>query len=233
MNAAMLTDAGAVPAPLSYVLFRRRFGTPEWDAALRATGVVGLIALPLVQLVPGVEPLIGLALTTLWLRGPAAGVMIVGLEPVLMLYGRLYPAWVVTLVAAGASAYAEYLSLHLMRGVMAMRMLERAQRSVQGSRIMRLFKRSPAAAVAIAAVSPIPDWITRTLAAVARYPARRYVLADTLGRLPKLWIPAALGTVVAIPGRWLIAASIGSVAIGGAVGIWRWLSVQRTSATRS
>ena len=233
MNAVTITGAGAAPAPLSYVLFRRRFGSAEWDAALRATGVVGLVAIPLVLLVPGVEPLIGLALTTLWLRGPAAGVMPVGLEPVLMLYGRLYPAWLVTLVAACASAYAEILSLQLMRGVMAMRMLERVRHTVQGSRVMRLFGRSPAAAIAIAALSPIPDWITRTLSAVARYPTRRYVLADTLGRLPKLWIPAALGTVVAIPDRWLIAAAVGSIVIGGVAGIWRWLSVQRTSASIS
>jgi len=224
MSATM--PAGAVPAPLSWTLVRRRFGTAEWDAALRATAVVGLIAIPFVVLVPGVEPLIGLALTTLWLRGPAAGVMPVGLEPVLMLYGRMYPAWLVTLVAACASAYAEFLSLQLVRGVMAMRMLERVQHSVQGSRVMRLFNRSPAAAVAIAAVSPIPDWITRTLAAVARYPSRRYVLADTIGRIPKLWIPAALGSVVAIPRSWLVATAVASIVLGGAAGIWKWMRVK-------
>jgi uncharacterized membrane protein YdjX (TVP38/TMEM64 family) len=233
MNPAMLTDAGALPAPLYHTFFQRRFGTPEWDAALRATGVVGLVAIPFVLFVPGVEPLIVLALTTLWFRGPAAGVMPVGIEPLLMLYGRHYPVWVVTLVAACSSAYAEILSLHLMRGVMATRLLARLQRSVQASRMMRLFNRSPAAAIAIAAVSPFPDWITRTLAAVARYPAWRYVLADTIGRLPKLWVPIALGTVVGIPDGWLVGLAAGSLVFGAVAGMWHWRSMQRTRSTHS
>jgi uncharacterized membrane protein YdjX (TVP38/TMEM64 family) len=209
---------------------RRRLGTPEWDAALRATGVVGLLAIPIVTFVRGSEPLIGLVLATLWMRGPASAFIPAGLEPVLMLYGRLYPAWLVTLVAAAASAYAEILSLHLVRGVMATRLFGRLRATVQGSRMMRLFERRPALAIAIAAASPIPDWITRTLAAVARYPARRYVLADTIGRLPKLWIPAALGTVIAIPDGWLVGAAIGSIAVGGVAGIWKWWNVKRTQA---
>lgn len=220
--------ADAVPAPVTW--HRRRFGTPEWDAAIRATGVVGLLAIPVVALMPGAEPLIGLALATLWMRGPASAFIPAGLEPVLMLYGRMYPAWLVTLVAAAASAYAEVLSLHLVRGVMATRLLARMRTGVQGSRVMRLFERRPALAIAFAAMSPIPDWITRTLAAVARYPARRYVLADTLGRLPKLWIPAALGTVLTIPDGWLLGAALGSIVIGGAIGIWRWRRMQRTQA---
>jgi len=232
MSTALACPSLAAPG-MPAGLLRRRFGTREWDAALRATGVVGLLAIPVILFVPGAEPMIGLVLTTLWMRGPASAFLPVGLEPVLMLYGRLYPAWLVTLVAAGASAYAEVLSLHLVRGVMATRLLDRVRGSVQGSRVMRLFNRHPAVAIAIAAASPIPDWITRTLAAVARYPARQYVLADTLGRLPKLWIPAALGTVLAIPDAWLVAAAAGSIAIGGAAGIWKWWTMQRNHTRRA
>lgn len=176
------------------------------------------------------ESLVGLVLATLWMRGPASAFIPVGLEPVLMYYGRLYPAWQVTLVAAGASACAEVISLHLVRGVMATRLLARARCSVQGSRMMRLFNRHPAVAIAVTAVSPIPDWITRTFAAVSHYPTWRYVLADTLGRLPKLWIPAALGTVIAIPTGWLLAVSVGSIAIGGVLGMWKWWTTKRTPA---
>jgi uncharacterized membrane protein YdjX (TVP38/TMEM64 family) len=211
--------------PMSW--HRRRYGSREWDLALRATGIVGLLGLPLVTVVPDAEPLVLLVLATLWMRGPASAFIPVGLEPILMLYGRLYPIWLVTLVAAGASAYVEVLSLHLMRGVLAMRLLERARHSVQGSRVMRLFNRSPAAAIAIAAVSPIPDWITRTLAAVSHYPTRRYVVADTVGRLPKLFIPALLGRVVGISDRWLLGISAGSVVVGGIVGLVRWWQLTR------
>jgi uncharacterized membrane protein YdjX (TVP38/TMEM64 family) len=228
MSAALTIDSMTSAPSLPVGLWRRRFGSCEWDAALRATGAVGLLAIPIMLFVPGAEPLVGLVLATLWMRGPASAFIPVGLEPVLMLYGRLYPAWEVTLVAAGASACAELISLHLVRGVMAMRLLERARNSVQGSRMMGLFNRRPAAAIALAAVSPIPDWITRTLAAVARYPAWRYVLADTLGRLPKLWIPAALGTVIAIPDAWLAGIATGSIVFGGAAGLWKWWKVKHT-----
>jgi len=218
----------ATGAPVMHVsLLNRRFGSRELDAALRATGVVGLIGIPIMLFVPGAEALVGLVLATLWMRGPASAFLPVGLEPVLMLYGRLYPAWQVALVAGGASACAEVISLHLVRGVMAMRLLGRARDSVQGSRMMGLFNRQPAAAVALAAISPIPDWITRTLAAVARYPAWRYVLADTLGRLPKLWLPAALGTVIAIPDRWLAGVAVGTMVFGGAAGLWKWWRLKR------
>mgnify|MGYP001576763256 CR=1 FL=1 len=211
-----------VPAILA-----QRLGNREWDAALRATAVVGLAAIPIVQWVPQAAPLIPLVLTTLWMRGPLSAFIPAGLEPVLMLYGRLYPAWLVTLVAAAASAYAEILSLHLVRGVMDLRALGRVRLGVNGSRLMRLFQRRPALAVAVAAVSPIPDWITRTLAAVSRYPAARYVAADTLGRLPKLFIPAALGAVLNVPAGWLLGLSAGSVVFGAGAGTWKWWHSKR------
>jgi uncharacterized membrane protein YdjX (TVP38/TMEM64 family) len=168
--------------------------------------------------------LVPLALTTLWMRGPLSGAIPVGLEPVLMLYGRIYPPWLVTLVAAGASAIAEAVSLRLMRGMFGLSMLERVRHSVHGSKVMRQFERRPQLAIAFTALSPVPDWITRTLAAVSRYPIGRYVLADTIGRLPKLFIPAALGMVLPIPERLLFAVTIGSIAIGAVVvgaRLWR------------
>lgn len=192
----------------------RRLGNADWDAALRATGVVGIAAIPLVLLVPRAEALVMLVLAVLWLRSPAAAFSMIGLEPLLMLYGRLYPVWLVVLVATAASVVVEIISLHVMRGVMAMKLLERVRGHVRGSRLMRLFARRPAAAVALAAFSPIPDWVTRSIGAVAGYPIGRYVAADTLGRLPKIWIPVALGSVIVLPGRWLLAVSAGSIVLG-------------------
>jgi len=208
-------------------ILARRFGNPGWDAVLRATAVVGLVAIPIVEWVPQAAPLIPLALTTLWMRGPLSAFIPAGLEPVLMLYGRLYPAWLVTLVAAAASAYAEILSLHLVRGVMDLSALGKVRLGVNGSRLMRLFRRRPALAIAVAAVSPIPDWITRTLAAVSRYPAARYVTWDTLGRLPKLFIPAALGAFLHVPDAWLVGLAAGSVGVGAVAGTWKWWHAKR------
>jgi len=211
-------------------LLRRRFGSREADAVLRATLVAALAALPVIWLVPGSEPFVLLALTTFWFRGPLGMFSFVGLEPVLMLYGRLYPPWLVTAVAATASVYTEIFSLHLVRGVMALRLMDRLQHSVRGSRLMRLFNRRPAIAIAVAAVSPVPDWVTRTLGAVSRYPARRYVTADTIGRLPKFFIPAALGSILVIPAGWLVALAAGAMGVGLAAGVVRMVGMRGQGA---
>lgn len=127
MSTALACPTLAAAPTMPVRLFHRRFGSPEWDAALRATGLAGVLGIPVLLFVPGAEPMLGLVLATLWMRGPASAFVPVGLEPVLMLYGRLFPVWQVTLVAAGASAYAEVLSLQLVRGVMATRLLDRAR----------------------------------------------------------------------------------------------------------
>lgn len=204
----------------------RRFGNRDWDAALRSTGIVGGLAIPCVLYVPGIEPLVLLVLAVLWLRSPAAAFSMIGLEPLLMLYGRLYPVWVVVAVATAASVVVEIISLRVMRGVMALRLLDRVRGHVQGSRLMGMFRKRPMVAVALAAFSPVPDWVTRSIGAVARYPIGRYVAADTAGRLPKIWIPVALGSVFVVPAAWLLVISVGSIALGAfaAVAHWRYAS---------
>jgi uncharacterized membrane protein YdjX (TVP38/TMEM64 family) len=210
-------------------ILRRRFGDADWDAALRATGVVGVVAIPLVLLVPRAEGLVMLVLAVLWLRSPAAAFSMIGLEPLLMLYGRLYPVWLVVVVATVASVVVEVISVRVMRGVMALRLLERVRGHVRGSRLMALFQRKPAVAIAVAAFSPVPDWVTRSIGAVARYPIARYVLADTIGRLPKIWIPVALGSIIVLPAGLLLAVSGGSVLLGAAAALAHFALAKRRS----
>lgn len=203
-------------------VFVRRIGTPGVDAVLRATGIAGLVAIPIIVLVPSASAFVPLVLSTLWLRGPISGFIPVGLEPLLMAYGASYPAWLVTLIAAGASAYAEFVSMHVVRGVVDLPRLASMSNRLQGSRVMRLFERRPLLAIALTAVSPIPDYITRSLAAVSRFPIGRYVAADTIGRLPKLFVPAAIGATLHIPASWLIGTVVGSLALGALLAFGKW-----------
>lgn len=198
-----------------------RYGNAEWDIVLRASAVMGLAAIPIVLLIPASESIAVLMITTIWMRGPASALMPVGLEPVLMLFGRLHPPLLVAIAAAIASAMAEILSLHMARGVLEAHKLERIRGTIRGSRIMALFNRSPFFAVAFAALSPIPDWITRTLAAASRYSSTRYVIADTVGRFPKLWAVAALGNWIVLSDRTLVGLIAASVTLALAVGAWR------------
>jgi uncharacterized membrane protein YdjX (TVP38/TMEM64 family) len=232
-----VSAAGALAAPRLTIpivtLLRRRFGSADWDAALRATGVVGIIAIPFVLLVPRAEALVMLVLAVLWLRSPAAAFSMIGLEPLLMLYGRLYPVWLVVAVATAASIVVEIISVRVMRGVMAMRLLEQVRGHVRGSRLMALFQRRPAVAIAVAALSPVPDWVTRSIGAVARYPIGKYVLADTIGRLPKIWIPVALGSIIILPAKLLLAISTGSVGLGALAALTHYALAARKRVRRA
>jgi hypothetical protein len=167
-------------------------------AAMQATLAVCACCLLAAWLAPSIRPWVPLVLSVLWLRGPIGFLLPMGLEPVLMEYGARHSALAVVAVTAVASAAAETISIRVMRGVASLDALTQATRSLRDSRMVRLFRRQPGLAVAFGALSPVPDWITRSLAAVSGYSPVRYVLADTVGRLPKLWIPAVAGGLVAV-----------------------------------
>lgn len=220
MSAVALITVGRHPGMRGHWL-RPRGGVGA-DAILRVTGVVGLLLIAILQLVPGSAAFLPLIFATLLFRGPASGLVPIGVEPVLMLYGQQYSPWWVAGIAVVASAYAEFISQHLVRGVLELPALERTRNGVSHSRIMRLFDKRPALAIAITALSPIPDVITRVLAAASRYPVGRYVVADAIGRFPKLYLPAALATTLRIPPTvlWMIVG--GSIAMAGGLAAWRW-----------
>ena len=69
---------------------RARHGTPEWDAVLRATGVVALLAIYPTTRWPDVAGLVGFLCLTLFVSGPISIVLPAAFEPMLMVAGRIY-----------------------------------------------------------------------------------------------------------------------------------------------
>lgn len=202
-------------------------GRREWLAAMQATLGACACCLLVAWLAPPVRPWVPLVLSVLWFRGPIGFLLPVGLEPVLMEYGASHPLVAVVAITAVASAVAETISLRVMRGMASLEALTGARQSLRDSRIVRLFERRPGAAVAFGALSPVPDWITRSLAAVSGYHPVRYVMADTLGRLPKLWIPAAAGGLVPLDPTLTRAFLVSQfLLVGGVLGL-RWIRSRR------
>lgn len=214
-------------------MLRKRYHSPTVDGVLWPTAAVGLAAIPVLLFVPAAADFIPLVFSTLWMRGPLSPLFPVGLEPILMAYGATHAPWLVTLVAAGASAFTELLSIHLMRGIVSMPRLDSVRGKVMASWVMRLFARRPMLAIAITAFSPIPDWITRSLASVARYPVGRYVVADTIGRIPKLFIPVFIGSVIDVPRSWIVGAVIGSLVLAALLAALRWAHQARRTTVLS
>src|SRR5437016_4495560 len=87
----------------SALLVRR--GTPEWDAVLRATGILALAAIYPAIRWPDVAVLAGFVCLTVFVSGPISMVLPAAFEPMLMVAGRLYHPLLVTLLAVAGNLY--------------------------------------------------------------------------------------------------------------------------------
>lgn len=201
-------------------LFRPR-GDRMWDAVIRGTGAAAVLGIALVWLLPVSGPLVGLGIFTLWISGPLSPLFPVGLEPVLMLFARLYPPWLVAAVCMLAGVYIEFLSYYLY-GYVAGR---EAARPVRESRLGRwardLFASRPFLATWFCAWSPLPFWVVRFLAPLSGYPVSRYLAANVLGRYPKLWLFASVGLWWSASDGLLLGLAGACLLLGPAVWFWR------------
>jgi len=94
-------------------LLRHRWGGPIADRILRGGAVLGVATLAVTLIVPGAVPLSVFLLFTLWTNGPYSPVLPAAYEPVLMLFGRLYPPLLVAAVGTLGTALVEYLNYHV------------------------------------------------------------------------------------------------------------------------
>lgn len=204
--------------------FRRPRGSPLWDGVLRGSGLLALLAIPVVLLVPHAAALVAFALATIWVHGPISPFLPAAYEPMLLAFGRLYPPLLVGVVGAAANLYVEFLDYHLFRAMAGIRPYRRLQEHPLFARAVRWFSRAPFTTTWVFAWSPLPDWMVRMIAPAAGYPAGRYLLAMGLGRLPRFWFLAAVGARFAIPGRLLLGIAIGSACLTLLLFAWRRLT---------
>jgi uncharacterized membrane protein YdjX (TVP38/TMEM64 family) len=174
-------------------LLRRAIGDRTWDGILRGTAIIALGAIGIILWLPGATTLVVFLLLSLGCHGPLSPFLPAAYEPILLLYGQLYPPLVIALLGALTSAAAEYLNYHLYRALLSSDSLARVLRSDAARPVTALFGRRPFLAIWICAWSPLPDWAARILATHTRYPVRRYLAAFVVGRIPKFWLLAEVG----------------------------------------
>lgn len=204
------------------VLTKRR-GSPVWTAVVRATGVLGLLAIGPTMVWPDVAAFVGFTLVTIVVNGPLSPFFPATYEPILMALGRAYHPALVGFVGILGILYIEYVNYHLYSAALLHPRLEgfRQKRLVRWA--IDLFRKSPFFAVWLCAWSPLPYWAVRMVAPLAHYPIGPYLLATFLGRYPRLWFFAAMGGVIPIPTSWLIAVAVVLTISGFAVAAWkRW-----------
>ncbi|MFQ5702433.1 MAG: VTT domain-containing protein [Gemmatimonadales bacterium] len=179
---------------MTSLLFKRKFGNPVWDGLLRMTGLVALLAIPLSRLVPAAGGMVGFAIVTIWVNGPISPLLPSTYEPMLMVVGRVYQPLLVAVVGTLGTIYVEYLNYHLYRRIMRLKMLERTRNSKTVERVLNTYSRAPFFAIWMCSWSIFPYWPVRFMSPLVGYDVRRHLLATFLGRFPRLWFFAALGT---------------------------------------
>lgn len=202
---------------VSSLLVRR--GTPEWDAVLRATGILALATLYPALRWPDVAVLTGFLCLTLFVSGPISMVLPAAFEPMLMVAGRLYNPILVTVLAVAGNLYMDYVNYHVYGAVMQHPRLEAARSSWVVRKTLALFQRSPFFAVWLCAWSPIPYWIVSVLAPMSQYSMRKYLFATFLGRAPRVWFFATLGLVIPVSTQVLATCAIAAVVTGVVVAL--------------
>jgi membrane protein YqaA with SNARE-associated domain len=164
-----------------------------------------------------------LALISAWCHGPASPLLPAAFEPVLLAYGRIYPPFISALVATAASIAVEAINYVGYGWLLHGRRLRRIREVSSGP--TRIFARRPFLACLLVASTPVPDWSARILGALARYPARRYLLAFALGRLPKFWLIASAGQLLHVTRGTALALVLGSALVTYGAAVVRRLRV--------
>jgi len=210
-------------------LFVTQHGNVSWDGVLRGTGVLALLGIPGALFLP-IEfgGLAGFLLVSAWVNGPLGVLLPATYEPILMLFGRLYPPLLIGFVGILGVLYVEYLNYHLYSKLLHLEAFRVVRQSRAVSRVVRWFDRAPFFTVWLCSWSPLPYWTVRILGPLSHYPVRRYLAATFLGRFPRLWFFAALGTWWDVDLSILALVSVGSIAVALVLFGWRRMRVSRS-----
>lgn len=192
----------------------------SWDALLWGSAAVAIGAIAAAQLVPQVADLAILFALTLFLNGPYGAFLPALQEPVLMVFARLHHPALVSLVTVLSVTAVEIVNYRLFGAALHARFATPVRESRLMARVVPWFRRAAFLTTAVVALSPLPFWAVRIVAAVDRYPTWRFVLANAVGRFPRYWAYAALGLVIPIGSRELLLGAL-AVSLTLAVVLWR------------
>ncbi|MDP3773350.1 MAG: hypothetical protein Q8Q85_03700, partial [Gemmatimonadales bacterium] len=91
----------------------RRIAPAAWDSLLWASGLVALVGILVSSFVPALSELAALFSLALFTNGPYSMFLPVGYEPVLMVFGRVYPPALVAAVGTLGVVAVEYVNYRL------------------------------------------------------------------------------------------------------------------------
>ena len=207
-----------MPARSLAVAMVRRHGSRIDDLILRAFAAVALLGILGSLIDPTVAALAPFVLYTLWMNGPHSALMVGGYEPVLLLYGQLFSPLLIAALGTIATVFVEWANYHLYGRARDTRVMRNVTGGRWVQRLTRMFARLPFLAIALCALGVVPYTVARCLSVLSRYPVGRHLTATAVGRFPRLWAIAALGTSLALPSSFLMVAVLLSLAV--AASLW-------------
>ena len=129
-------------------------------------------------------------------------------EPIMVVMGALYAPILAASVAASGNVIACFLDYKAIQFAFQHRLLQKVQNSDMYQGAVHYFLKAPFVCVLVAAFAPfIPFYIFRVLSPTSDYPLPRYMTAVFLGRLPRYFFFAYLGSAL-LPARLLVVCAL-------------------------
>jgi len=192
----------------------RRYGTRMWDILLRVSAALALLGILLTRVIPEIGGLVSFVVVTIWVNGPLAPFLPATYEPILMLFGRLYPPLLIAALGIAGTLFIEFINYYMYQKLVNLGGTRRLRDTKVVQRVVKLFERAPFFTVWLCSWSLLPYWAIRVVAPMAGYPIRRYLAATFLGRFPRLWFFAALGQFLDVSVGVLAAITAGAILLG-------------------
>lgn len=148
------------------------------------------------------------ALAGLYLLGlyciPSNSILPIPHEPGVLYMARWYAPWEIAVAATIASAVVAFADYAIVEAAMRHPRIAGARDARMMRWAVKWMTRFPfAIIVAFSLVPVLPISVIRALAPISGYPLRRYIAALIVGRLPRFFVLAWLGNVLAIP-TWVL-----------------------------
>lgn len=146
-------------------------------------------------------------------NSPLSPILPTAFEPLIMEAAKYSAAWAVTLVGTSVYMLMEYLNYQVYAWVLTREGFAKLSEKPWVKRSVEHFARSPFLTVLVFAFTPLPFWVVRILSIYRGYSVPRFMIACALGRLPRIYIYAALGAVLMAPTWILLALGLGTAVL--------------------
>jgi membrane protein YqaA with SNARE-associated domain len=177
----------------------------DWQKYLTIVAPISLVAIGIGYFVPELRRLVLLFFYSI----PANSFVPVPHELGMIYFGQYYTPSLVALVAAAGTVTVCFIDYQAVNFAFGLKHLQKVKQTDLYRGAIQYFLKAPFVSLVAAAAMPfIPFYIFRVLSPTAGYPLRRYMLAIFIGRLPRYYVFALMGSTLDLPSLAVVLAAI-------------------------